>query len=132
MTDAGAGTAPDAVPETGGRRASWARKVLLALSAAHAAMLLLSLRGAHEPLTSADLAGLALLALLNALAIASLAMRGTRASWYLLLAFVFAAGARWTGEGVEGAAGLFSVLAIAAGVFCVTDPSLRREHGIAA
>lgn len=133
----GAGTAPEAGPTTGGPasrdRNSLASKILLALSAAHAALLLLSLRA--EPgleLTSAGVAGLVLLGILNALAIGTLAARRTRLGWYLLLAFVFAAGARWTSEGVESDAGLFALLAIAAGVFCITDPTLRREHGIAA
>lgn len=147
-SEVGAGTAPGAeltarepearapmaadAPSTR-ERGSWASKVLLGLSSAHAGVLLLSLRDAHgvELMTSRDIAGLALLAVLNALAIASLAARRTRAGWYVLLAFVFAAGVRWTGEGVEGGAGLVALLAIAAGVFCATDPSLRREHGIA-
>ena len=117
----------EAVKEVEGtRKGSRARKVLLALCAAHAAALLMSF---FQSPVAPSVPGFLMLAALNALAIAGLTRR-TRAGWYLVLLFVFAAGARWTGGALDGAYSLFALLAIAAGVFCITDPELRREHGM--
>ena len=103
---------------------SWARGALLGLSAAHAIALLYTAQGSQ-----AD-AGFWLLLALNALAIAGLATR-TRAGWVAALLCVLCAAVRWSASGVDESSGLIALLAAAAAVFCVTDPSLRREHGIA-
>jgi hypothetical protein len=106
---------------------SWARRVLLALSAGHAVVLVLS---AHAAPTWELGAGFWGLVALNALAIAGLATR-TRIGWVATLLCVLCAGAHWGGLGADEPSGLFALLAIAFAVFCVTDPALRREHGLA-
>lgn len=121
------GVLSEGAVEAGGVRHagfSWARGALLALSAAHAIALLYGAQGAR-----AD-AGFWFLLALNALAIAGLATR-TRAGWVAALLCVLCAAVRWGSTGVDESTGLFALLAAAAAVFCVTDPSLRREHGIA-
>lgn len=110
----------DAVRQPG---TSWARRILLALCAAHAGALLLS---ASETMGI----GFFLLLALNALAIAGLATR-TRAGWVAALFCILVAAVRLTGADTDGSGGLMILLAVAAAVFCVTAPSLRREHGIA-
>lgn len=108
------------VPQPG---TSWARRVLLALCAAHAGALLLSASG--------DMGGgFWLFLALNALAIAGLVTR-TRAGWVAALLCILIAAARWTGAGIDESGGLMVLLAVAAAIFCITAPSLRREHGIA-
>jgi hypothetical protein len=103
---------------------SWARRVLLGLSAAHAVALFYTSVGGPLGLD------VGFLLLLNALAIAGLVTR-TRAGWVAALLCVLVAGVRWASIGVDETAGLLALLAVTAAVFCVTDPSLRREHGIA-
>jgi len=97
--------------------------VLLGLSAAHAAALIYTSVGAPASID------VWLLLALNALAIAGLVTR-TRAGWVAALLCVLGAGVRWASTGVDETAGLLALLAVTAAVFCVTDPSLRREHGI--
>lgn len=110
-----------------GRRPSWARRILLGLCAVHAAVL--SWSALMQP-EAAGSFGFWTLVLLNALAATGLTTR-SRAGWYAVVTFAFAAALRWTGSAVGDGAALVALLAIAVGVFCVTDPALRREHGIA-
>lgn len=124
------GVAVEAVPATDAEQIparSWARRVLLALSAAHAVVLVLAAHG--SPTWELGASFWALVAL-NALAIAGLVTR-TRVGWLATLLCVLAAGFRWGAVGVEEPRGLLALLAVAFAVFCVTDPSLRREHGLA-
>jgi hypothetical protein len=106
---------------------SWARRVLLVLSAAHVVVLVLAAQ--QSPTVELGVTFWALVAL-NALAIAGLVTR-TRVGWMATLLCVLCAGVRWAGIGVEEPSGLVALLAVAFAVFCVTDPSLRREHGLA-
>lgn len=106
---------------------SWARLFLLVLSAVHAVVLVL---GAHATPTWELGPSFWALVALNALAIAGLATR-TRVGWVAALLCVLGAAANWGVTGVDQPSGLFALLAVAAAVFCVTDPSLRREHGLA-
>src|SRR5689334_9201904 len=117
----GATTAESTVAETP-RAPARARTVLMAMSAAHALALILS---------SFDVwsGSFWLLLSLNVLAIAGLSTR-TRAGWIAALLFVLAASVRWAGAGIDETQGFLALLAAAAAVFFVTDPSLRREHGI--
>lgn len=105
---------------------SWARRVLLALCAAHAGALVLFSASAGIGI------GFWLLLALNALAIAGLLTR-TPAGWVAALLCILVAAVRWTGAGtgLDDQGGLMPILAVAAAVFCITAPSLRREHGIA-
>lgn len=124
------GVVMEAVPATDAAQLparSWARRVLLLLSAAHVVVLALT---AHGSPTSELGASFWALVALNALAIAGLVTR-TRLGWMATLLCVLGAGARWGGIGVEEPSGLLALLAVAFAVFCVTDPSLRREHGLA-
>lgn len=103
---------------------SWPRRVLLGLSAAHAAALI------YSSIDTSPGLDLWLLLALNALAIAGLVTR-TRIGWVAALLCVLGAGVRWASSGVDETAGLVALLAVTAAVFCVTDPALRREHGVA-
>ena len=105
-----------------------ARKALVVLCAAHGVTLVGTALNAPSP---AGFGGLAGLALLNVLALAGLATR-SRLGWWVACLFVLVAAVRWTFGEIDGGGGLLVFLGIAAGVFFVTDPSLRREHGIAA
>ena len=106
-----------------------ARKILLSLFAAHALILLVALQAAgfkfDENFTLTGLLAL------NALAVAGIATR-TRPGWFVAMVFVAAAVGHYAFHlGVDGASGLLTIVGIAGAVLCVTDPALRREHGIA-
>lgn len=103
---------------------SWARRILLVLFAAHAFALVLVSASAGM-----GIAFWVLLAL-NTLAIAGLFVR-TPAGWAAALLGILAAAVRWGGTSIDESQGLMALLLVAAAVFCVTAPSLRREHGIA-
>jgi hypothetical protein len=123
LAEGAASTAESTVDDAQPRTPARARTVLMAMSAAHALALILS---------SFDIrsGGFWLLLGLNVLAIAGLSTR-TRAGWVAALLFVLAASVRWAGAGIDETQGFLALLAAAAAVFFVTDPSLRREHGIA-
>jgi len=103
---------------------SWARRILLALCLGHAGALVLF---STDPGVGF---GFWLLLALNALAIAGLVTR-TPAGWVAALLCILVAAARWTGTGIDESGGLMILLAVAAAIFCITAPSIRREHGIA-
>ena len=109
---------------------SWARVVLMALFVAHGTALLIAVVRATPdvPLPAMTF----LFGALNALALAGVATR-TRAGFWVALAFVVAAVARyaWLLQ-IEEADYPGLIVGIAAAVFCLTDPALRREHGLTA
>lgn len=106
-----------------------ARKILISLFAVHAVLLLVALQAAGFKLDeNFTLEGLL------ALNLVGLAGVGTRSrfGWFAALVFLAAAIGHYAFNlGVEGASGLLMLLGIAGAVLCVTDPGLRREHGIA-
>lgn len=119
-----------AVPEAPALKRSWARILLMGLFCIHAVAL-----GSAMVLATPDLPVPSmtwLFAALNAVALAGLASR-TRLGFFVALGFVVAAVARyaWLLQ-IEDADYPGLIVGIAAAVFCLTDPALRREHGIAA
>jgi hypothetical protein len=107
--------------ESAGR--SKARWILIGLFVLHGLLVVTSLTHAFEATT-------AMLALLNLAAIAGMVTK-SRAGWGFAAMFVVVAVGRYamTGTFVDFS-GLVLVVGIAAAVLCVTDPALRREHGI--
>jgi len=107
-----------------------ARKILMALFVMHALLLLVGLHATgfkfDENFSIAGLLGL------NFLGVIGIATR-TRPGWFAAMVFVAAAVGHYAFNlGVDGASGLLMIVGIAGAVLCVTDPGLRREHGIAA
>lgn len=106
--------------ESGRSKARW---ILIGLFVLHGLLVVTSLTRAFEATT-------AMLALLNLAAIAGMATK-SRAGWGFAAVFVIVAVGRYamTGTFVDFG-GLVLVVGIAAAVLSLTDPALRREHGI--
>ena len=106
-----------------------ARKILMFLFVVHVLVLLVALRTGGFKLDE-NFATEGLLAL-NVFALLGLATR-SRPGWFAALVFVAAAVGHYAFHlGVDGLSGLLMILGICGAVLCVTDPVLRREHGIA-
>lgn len=111
-------------------RSTLIRRLLVGLFLGHAALLATLIRttGLELPRDSM-LAGLFVL---NVAGIAGLASRN-RTGWFLALLFVTAAVGRYAFTlGLDTTSGFLVLVGIAAAVLCITDPGLRREHGIVA
>lgn len=106
------------------------RRLLVGLFLGHAALLATLVRTTGFELPRDSM--LVGLFLLNIGGIAGLASRN-RAGWFLALVFVAAAVGRYAFTlGLDTASGFLVLVGIAAAVLCITDPGLRREHGIVA
>lgn len=110
-------------------RSTLIRRLLVGLFIGHAALLagLLRETGLEFPRDWM----LVVLAALNCAGIAGIASR-SRMGWFLALVFVAAAVGRYAFTlGLETTSGFVVLVGIATAVLCITDPGLRREHGIA-